>query len=74
MTMNRTHLIHLAEREYRREARAPAPKPVRKSFKGWRLNIAKYGQGWDRKRGAAMRLIGVLLNEDSAALEARVAL
>ena len=72
MPTNRTRLMKLADREFSRGADQPKPTPMRKSFTGWRLNIAKYDQSWDRKRGSAMRLTGVLLNEDSQALQARV--
>jgi hypothetical protein len=70
---NRMRLMNLADHEFKRESSEPsAPVASGRSFRGWRLNIAKFDQSWDRKRGSAMRMTGVLLNEDSAALQARV--
>lgn len=69
---NRTRLMKLADSEFRRGSDQPVEPTGRATFKGWRLNIAKYDEGWDRRRGSAMRLTGVLLNEDSEALQERV--
>jgi hypothetical protein len=37
-----------------------------------RFNVDAYRQGWDAKRGAAMRLAAVLLEDDDQAMERRV--
>jgi hypothetical protein len=37
-----------------------------------KLNATRFDQSWDRKRGAAVRLTAVLLQEDDAALQRRV--
>ena len=37
-----------------------------------RMNLSKFDAAWDRKRGSAVRLMGVLLREDDAELERRV--
>jgi hypothetical protein len=69
---NPTRLLTLADREFRQLTGKPvAPVPSRK-FKPMRLNAARFDSGWDRKRGAAVRLTAVLLGEDDAALERRV--
>jgi len=71
-TGNPTHLLRLADREFKAltEAR-PTPQPSRK-FKPMKLNVARFDQSWDRKCGAAARLTAVVLREDDAALERRV--
>lgn len=73
-TVNRLRLISLSDREFRRESNTTAPEtlPAPTSFKGLRLNISKYDSSWDRKRGAAARLMGVLLREDDQELAERV--
>jgi hypothetical protein len=72
MSPNPSRLLKLADREFRQlTGKPPAPVPSRK-FKPVRLNAAKFDSGWDRKRGAAVRLSAVLLGEDDAALERRV--
>lgn len=43
-----------------------------RSFKGLRLNLSKFDDTWDRKRGAAVRLTAVVLRDDHVALERRV--
>jgi hypothetical protein len=68
----RVHLLSLADREFRRQVEAPAPRPCRRAFKGLNLNLAKFDTAWDRKRGSAARLMGVLLREGSDALHRRV--
>ena len=70
-TGNPTHLLKLADREFKAltDERLP-PQPSRK-FKPMKLNVARFNQSWDRKRGAAARLTAVLLREDDAALERR---
>lgn len=71
-TVNRSRLLALSEKEFRREAASPDPQPVTATFRGLRLNINKYDATWDRKRGAAARLMAVLLRESDTALTNRV--
>ena len=70
---NPIHLLKLADREFRQltEDRPPPPTSTRR-FKPIRLNATRFDQSWDRKRGAAVRLTAVLLQEDDAALQRRV--
>lgn len=72
MAINRTRLLALSEREFRTQSEAPQPKPANTKFRALRLNITKFGDGWDRKRGAAARLMAVLLRESDAQLTERV--
>ena len=37
-----------------------------------KLNVARFDNAWERKRGAAVRLTAVLLREDDSTLERRV--
>lgn len=69
---NRGRLLALADKEFRKEVEAPAPKPARRSFKGLSLSLAKFSTAWDRKRGSAARMTGIVLREDAEALHARV--
>lgn len=70
---NPTRLLTLADREFRQltEDRSAAP-PAPRRFKPVRLNVARFDQSWDRKRGSAARLMAVLLREDDSALHQRV--
>jgi hypothetical protein len=71
-TGNPTHLLKLADREFKAlTEERPTPQPSRK-FKPMKLNVARFDQSWDRKRGAAARLTAVLLREDDATLQRRV--
>jgi hypothetical protein len=69
---NPTHLLKLANREFKAltEERS-TPQPNRK-FKAMKLNAARFDQSWDHKRGAAARLTAVVLREDDVTLEHRV--
>jgi hypothetical protein len=69
---NPTHLLKLANREFKAltEERS-TPQPNRK-FKAMKLNAARFDQSWDRKRGAAARLTAVVLRENDVTLEHRV--
>lgn len=72
MAGTRANLITLADREFRQVTGSKAtPEPARK-FKPIRLNLSRFDNSWDRKRGAAVRLMGVLLREDDSTLERRV--
>ncbi|MGC4028921.1 MAG: hypothetical protein QM696_08620 [Steroidobacteraceae bacterium] len=66
-------LVALSDREFKRETNAPAdqPPPDRK-FRPFRLSLARYDRDWDRKRGAAARLMAVLLRENDEQLTERV--
>ena len=58
-TGNPTHLLKLADREFKAlTEERPTPQPSRK-FKPMKLNVARFDQAWDRKRGAAARLTAV---------------
>jgi hypothetical protein len=71
-TGNPTHLLKLADREFKAlSEERPTPQPTRK-FKPMKLNVARFDQSWDRKRGAAARLTAVVLREDDATLQRRV--
>ncbi|HKQ84309.1 MAG TPA: hypothetical protein VJS42_19085 [Steroidobacteraceae bacterium] len=49
-------LFALAEREFKRNT---SKTPAREKFRGLKLNISKYDETWDRRRGAAARMMGV---------------
>lgn len=70
---NPTRLLKLADREFRQltEDRSATP-PAPRKFRPVRLNVARFDQSWDRKRGSAARLMAVLLREDDSALHQRV--
>lgn len=61
-------LFALAEREFKANRTAP----LRKRFRGLNLNISKYDETWDHKRGAAVRMMSVILRNDDEALYGRV--
>lgn len=72
--MPATHgkLLALANREFGALLKPPViPQPNQK-FKAIRLNLSKFDSAWDRKRGSAVRLAGLLLNHDDAGLIERV--
>jgi hypothetical protein len=64
--------MSLANREFRQLIDKPTAAQSPKRFKPIRLNLARFDSSWDQKRGAAARLMGVLLREDDATLERRV--
>jgi hypothetical protein len=69
---NPARLLKLADREFRQLTGKPVtPEPSRK-FKPICINLARLDSGWEKKRGAAMRLTAVLLREDDTALQQRV--
>ncbi len=61
-------LFALAEREFK----ANRTTVAREKFRGMNLNVGKYDEGWDRKRGAAVRMMAVILRDNDEALLARV--
>jgi hypothetical protein len=70
---NPARLFKLADREFRQlTEEQKTPPPANRKFKPIKLNAARFDSGWDRKRGAAVRLTAVLLQEDDAALQQRV--
>lgn len=71
-TVNRARLLALADKEFRRESDAPAPRPVAAKFRALKVSLGKYDNTWDRKRGSAARLMAVLLRESDSELTQRV--
>lgn len=69
---HRIRLMALSEREFKREARTPAPIEPQRKFKPIKVNLAKLDSTWDRKRGAAVRMMAVVLRDDDASLTERV--
>jgi hypothetical protein len=61
-------LFALAEREFK----STRTTPVRSKFRGMNLNISKFDETWDHKRGAAVRMMGVVLRDGDQALYERV--
>ena len=72
MTASRIRLLSLADREFRREAGSPKPQKAKRTFKGMNLSLGKFDARWDRSRGSAARMTGVVLREDAEALHSRV--
>lgn len=71
--VNRTRLIALSNREFHREAGSPGPvTATKRRFRGIGLSLAKYDGGWDKKRGAAARMMAVILRESDEQLTERV--
>jgi hypothetical protein len=69
---NSTRLLTIVDREFRQLVEKPEPIVPTRKFKLIKLNVARFDQSWDRKRGAAARLMAVLVREDDATLERRV--
>jgi hypothetical protein len=69
---NRLSLLSLADREYRQVTQKPQAPIAPKRFRPLRIDPAKFNTSWDRRRGAAVRLMTVLLRENDAELERRV--
>jgi hypothetical protein len=65
-------LLKLVEREFRDLTGEPQRTQPPPRFKGIRINPARFDNTWDRKRGAAVRLMAVVLREDHEALARRV--
>jgi len=65
-------LLHLADREFRQLTNKPVTIDPARKFKPGKLNVARFDNTWERKRGAAVRLTAVLLREDDSTLERRV--
>jgi hypothetical protein len=65
-------LLHLADREFRELTNKPLTIEPKRKFKAVKLNVARFDNTWERKRGAAVRLTAVLLREDDSTLERRV--
>lgn len=70
--MNKTKLLALSDREFQRQTREPVALPVDRRFRAMSLNLSRFDSTWDRKRGSAIRLTGVLLTESDEAMQRRV--
>jgi hypothetical protein len=72
MPLNQVRLFALADREFRELTnKPPTIEPTRK-FKPVKLNVARFDNTRERKRGAAVRLTAFVLREDDSTLERRV--
>jgi len=69
---NPVRLLQLADRVYRQLTGRPTAIESTRKFTPIKLNAGRFDSGWDRKRGAAVRLTAVLLRDDEQALERRV--
>jgi hypothetical protein len=67
-----TRLLRLVDREFRELTGEPSKIPPPPRFKAVKINPARFDKTWDRKRGAAVRLMAVVLREDHEALARRV--
>lgn len=70
--INRARLLALSTREFSKESAAPAPVPANRKFRPIPLKLARYDASWDRKRGAAARMMAVVLRENADQLTERV--
>jgi hypothetical protein len=69
---NPARLLKLADREFQHLTGKPAALEPPRKFKAIKLNASRFDSSWDRKRGAAVRLMSVVLREDHEALKQRV--
>jgi hypothetical protein len=58
----------LAEREFK----ASRVAPTKRKFRAFNINPSKFDESWDRHRGAAVRMMSVVLRDDEASLRQRV--
>jgi hypothetical protein len=72
LPMNKTKLLALSEREFQRQTGEPVALPVDKRFRAMSLKLSRFDGSWDKKRGSAIRLTGVLLTESDEAMQRRV--
>lgn len=70
--MNKSRLLALSEREFQRQTGEPVAIPVARRFRAMSLNLSRFDSSWDKKRGSAIRLTGVLLSESDEAMQRRV--
>lgn len=70
--VNRARLLALSSREFSKESAVPVPVPANRKFRPVPLKLARYDASWDRKRGAAARMMAVVLRESDEQLTARV--
>lgn len=70
--VNRARLLALSSREFSKESVAPAPAPANRKFRPVPLKLARYDASWDKKRGAAARMMAVILRESDQQLTERV--
>lgn len=61
-------LFALAEQEFAKTRTTPR----KAKFKGLNLNVSRFDESWDRKRGTAVRMMSVILRENDQELLARV--
>lgn len=59
-----SRLLALSDSEYRRTRGSP----TRQRFKALKVNLSNLDSDWERQRGAAVRLAGTVLSEDSESL------
>lgn len=64
MASKMSRLLALSDSEYSKNRVAP----VRQRFKGMKVNMTVLDRDWERQRGGAARLAGVILQEDSESL------
>jgi hypothetical protein len=58
----------LSEREFK----AKRGSPAKRAFRALNINLSKFDESWDRHRGAAVRMMSVVLRDDEAQLSQRV--
>lgn len=63
-----SRLLALSDSEFSKSRAAP----LRQRFKGRNVNLNQLGKDWERQRGAAARMMGVVLREDSESLYQKV--
>lgn len=67
-TSKLSRLLALSDAEFDRKR----PAATRRRFKPLNVSLAKYGTDWERRRGAAVRLMAVILGESSESLYAKI--
>lgn len=67
-TSKLSRLLALSDAEFDRKR----PTATRRRFKPLNVSLAKYGTDWERRRGAAIRLMAVVLGESSESLYAKI--
>lgn len=68
MARNFSRLLALSDKEFRKRREAP----TQRKFKRMRLDLSKFDASWDERRGAAVRMLAVILSDDDEALYTRV--
>ena len=62
-------LLALSDAEFSRRRKQPTQQ---KNFKARPIDVRKFDRAWERYRGAAVRMMAVVLREDSDGLYAKV--